>query len=852
MTIVEPPIPARERPARALPPLPATPGAARHGTVLSVAAGLVGLLSYACTLYLAHALPAAEYTRFAGAMMIIGVVGILANALVPLPLADVVSRYARGSTDRMAGMAFAVPVSLAVGLASAAVSATIVAAFAPPGVALATAGAAMVLVAVAPTQGWLQGEQRFLRYAAVAVSEVAVRLAFSVLAVALGWGAAGAVLGFAVGGLVLCCVPAAMLRDLAWRPAVLTEWARWSEIGDVALTRLVVASLVAADVVLVALLGAGSTAEAGYSALATLAKAPVYVAAGTVLVVFPLLRAGAGDAADALRAALRAFGALAVVAAAVLATLPPAIALLVLPVRYADSLRLLPWLGVAGLGYAAVTVLTTVLLGARRHRRCRYALGTATVAMSGGLGAGWALAGTPGLAVGSALGATAAAAAVGALAVPALPAGTGAAAARGLAAGAGLAAVLGAARLVPALWLVLAGLAGLLALRGGLRAPVRGPHPGPPGDGSSGLRILHLGFEDPAMPGAGGGSVRTHEINRRLAQRHDITVLVARFPGCADRVQDGVRYRHVGVGAGGNRLTRTLGYAVAAVPAARRCPADLVVEDFFAPISTMAAPRWTRRPTIGVVQWLNARDKARQYKLPFHVVERFGVRNHHRVIAVSDGVAERLRTLNPRLLVHVIGNGVAPEAFGPPPRRGTDVVFVGRLEIAQKGLDLLLQAWAEIAERVGEGRLVIAGTGPDERRLATLAAGLGVADRVRFIGWVGGADKFDLIASARVVVVPSRFETFGIVAVEALATGTPVVAFDIPCLREVVPVGCGALVPPYDVAAFGAAVAAYCRDGGRAADGAHRARAFAAGFGWDSLAREQEQVYRSAAYVGTP
>ena len=70
-----------------------------------------------------------------------------------------------------------------------------------------------------------------------------------------------------------------------------------------------------------------------------------------------------------------------------------------------------------------------------------------------------------------------------------------------------------------------------------------------PACGGASLRVLHLGFEDPAMPGAGGGSLRTHEINRRLAaDGMDVTVLTSRFPGCTDRVQDGVRYVHVGAG----------------------------------------------------------------------------------------------------------------------------------------------------------------------------------------------------------------------------------------------------------------------------------------------------------------
>jgi glycosyltransferase involved in cell wall biosynthesis/O-antigen/teichoic acid export membrane protein len=814
--------------------------------LLSISAGVVGLVSYACTLYLAHALPAADYTQFTGALMIVGIVGIVAGALVPLPLADIVGRHPRGSADRRAGMAFAVPVSLAVGLLSAAVAGGLVATFAPLPVVLATAASALVLVAVAPTQGWLQGERRFGRYAAVSVLEVSVRLAFSVGATALGWGAAGAVLGFAAGGLVLCCVPAALLRDLAWAPAVLGERARWSETGDVALTRLVVATLVGADVVLVALLGDGSIAAAGYAALATLTKAPVYVAAGTVLVVFPLLRAGGSQATEALRVALQSFNRLALAAAAILTTVPPTIVLVVLPQRYADSLPLLPWLAAAGLGYAASTVLTTVLLAARWHRRCRYALGSATLIMSGGLGAGWALGATTGLAVGSAVAALLATAVITAIAAPALPGGTLRSSARALAAAALLGAVLSQARAVPTLWIALVVVVGLLSLRGGPPPrPGRATRPAAAIDADRPLRILHLGFEDPAMPGAGGGSARTHEINRRIVGRDDVTVLVARFPGCVDRVQDGVRYRHVGFGAGRNRLTRTAGYAAASVLAARRLPADLVVEDFFAPISTMGAPLWTRRPTIGVVQWLNARDKARQYRIPFHLVERFGVRRHRRLIAVSGGVAERLHTLNPRLAVHVIGNGVRPEAFAAAPRLGADILFVGRLEIAQKGVDLLLRAWARITATV-VGQLVIAGTGPDEDRLRTLATGLGVADRVRFVGWVGGAEKFELIAASRVVAVPSRFETFGIVAIEALATGTPVVAFDIPCLRDVVPAGCGALVPAFDVTAYGAALAEYCRDPQLALGGGPRARAFAARYDWDALAAEQQRVYRIA------
>src|SRR4051794_9138809 len=108
------------------------------------------------------------------------------------------------------------------------------------------------------------------------------------------------------------------------------------------------------------------------------------------------------------------------------------------------------------------------------------------------------------------------------------------------------------------------------------------------------LRVLHLGFEDPRMPGSGGGSVRTREIDRRLAAAGwAVTVLTTRYPGCADGLHEGVRYQHVGIGRGRNRLTRLLGY-VAMLPVAvwAHQDADLVVEDSLPPCSSMAVPLW--------------------------------------------------------------------------------------------------------------------------------------------------------------------------------------------------------------------------------------------------------------------
>lgn len=356
------------------------------------------------------------------------------------------------------------------------------------------------------------------------------------------------------------------------------------------------------------------------------------------------------------------------------------------------------------------------------------------------------------------------------------------------------------------------------------------------------------------MPGAGGGSVRTHEINSRLAAKgFRVTVLTARYPGWQERVEDGVHYVPIGFGKGGNRLARLLAY-IAWLPVEvrkRRSTVELVVEDFFAPFSTMAAPLWTKRPTIGVVQWLHAREKARQYKLPLHWIERLGVRKHRRLIAVSQGIGDRLKELNADLHVDVIGNGVDPAVWNIEPRLGKDVLFIGRLEYGHKGLDLLLGAWAHACKRV-DANLLIAGTGPDEERMREAIRDAGLSGRVQMLGWLSGDKKFQALSDARLLVVPSRHETFGLVAIDALAAGTPVIAFDIPCLREIIPPGTGWVVDVFDVQALGDEIARRYPQAGLE-EVATQGRKFAAGYNWDALADMQARAYHTAlTELGNP
>ncbi|MEX5301177.1 glycosyltransferase family 39 protein [Kocuria sabuli] len=435
-----------------------------NNALLSVSAALVGALSYACTLLMANSLGSAQYSDFAAAQMLLGIVGTIASALVPLPLSHAVAAHPAGSAGRRDGIAFALLVSLLIGAAAALVTGVLTAAFAPAPMAMAVALSALVLFLMAAPQGWLQGELRFKRYALLALGEITVRLGFSVLVVALAWGATGGVLGFALGALALLAVPSSFYRDLRLRLPVLKQRRRWSETGDIALVLCVVSVLVGLDVVIIPFLDDGSDAAAGFQALATIAKGPVYVAAGTALVAFPLLRSPHVDTENIVAHALRSFAGLALPAAIVIATVPHPLMGLVLPQRYHSSLGLLPWLAAAGLGYATMSVLATILLALRHYRRCQVGLLMAGLFVSGGIAVGWQVDGVSGLAVGSAVGSLIAAAVLVVIARPKLPPGKAGTIRGALIATAVLTGLLAMAAAVPLIWLLATTAAGVLVL----------------------------------------------------------------------------------------------------------------------------------------------------------------------------------------------------------------------------------------------------------------------------------------------------------------------------------------------------------------------------------------------------
>lgn len=205
------------------------------------------------------------------------------------------------------------------------------------------------------------------------------------------------------------------------------------------------------------------------------------------------------------------------------------------------------------------------------------------------------------------------------------------------------------------------------------------------------------------------------------------------------------------------------------------------------------------------------------------------------------GIApERIQVIgNPIDIERVRANAKQEPTLALPPRY---VVAVGRLA-EQKGIDLLIRALARLDDR--DVSLVLCGVGPKRGELEALARELGLGGRVVFAGFQ--ANPWSIMARAEAFCLPSRWEGFGHVVVEALACGTPVVIADCDFgPGEIVRDGIeGWVVPPEDDAAFAAALAALLADPVRARERARAGELRAEAFDIAPISAAYERLFAS-------
>ena len=405
-----------------------------------------------------------------------------------------------------------------------------------------------------------------------------------------------------------------------------------------------------------------------------------------------------------------------------------------------------------------------------------------------------------------------------------------------------------------------------------------------PGDDGIRARIAVISFhtsplDQPGVGDSGGMNVEVRAVAQRLVRRG---VAIDVFTRCAGRgvpevdpVADGIRIIQVPAGpcspveaAGLPSLARPFAEAVVSHPAATP-PYDLVHAHYW--LSGSAARRAGRRWGVPVVASFHTLGKVKDLALPGSAGpadrsegEAALVREADRILAPTPSEAAHLEWLYgvPAERIRVVPPGVDAGRFHPrppgPARAALDLegkrvaLFAGRLQ-ELKGPEVAVRAVAEAVARdpratrdlvlavVGGPSGAGAITGP---RLLDLAARLGIGDRVRLFDPRPHDRLPEVYAAADVLLMPSRSESFGLVALEAAASGIPVIAAAVGGLRTVVVDGrTGYLVDGHEPAPYAERLVKILRDRDLAARLGRDGVRHAARFPWEATAERVLRVY---------
>lgn len=363
------------------------------------------------------------------------------------------------------------------------------------------------------------------------------------------------------------------------------------------------------------------------------------------------------------------------------------------------------------------------------------------------------------------------------------------------------------------------------------------------------MKILHLIYDDLNNPWVGGGgAVRTHEVNKRLAERHKITVLTGNFPNAKSIIKrDGVTYRRIGIDI--SYLLSRFTYCLKAPEYIKNGDFELIVDDFSSH-SPILAPFYTNKPVVLLLQNLFGVHSIRKHKLfgvASYSIENIGLRCYKNVIAVSSSMKSLLQQrLSRNAKIRVINYAPDNSLFSLKPSENPFILFLGRLEIYQKGLGVLLKAFALFTKKYPSIKLKIAGRGREKEEYAIqeLIRSLGLDDRVELVGFVKGQKKERILSSCLFLCMPSRYEGWGITAIEAAACQKPVIGTDIPGLSDVIRNGkTGLLVPPDDPILLSKAMIHLIENKETRLSLGLAAREWACLFTWDIVAQKQEDFY---------
>jgi len=351
------------------------------------------------------------------------------------------------------------------------------------------------------------------------------------------------------------------------------------------------------------------------------------------------------------------------------------------------------------------------------------------------------------------------------------------------------------------------------------------------------MRILHLIYDSVDNPWLGGGGAhRTHNIYKHRSEEVQVLVICGGFPGAAKRI-DGIRYIRVGVGP--NYAISRLSFFLLAPLVVWFYRSDVFVEDVGMPAPLFLA--FLKKKAICSVQFIPTeayRQKRKAVGWFLTWLFKVGLKRYKKFVTVSDYAKEQILAINKRATVTVIPNGInLPEKVSS----GQDyMLYLGRIDLFQKGIDILLEALAALKAQHILTKFVIAGPGESGQveELERLIADYALQDQVTYIGAVSGQRKAEVLSGAKFLVLPSRNETFGIVALEGFSYGKSVVASNVGGLGDLISEsGAGVLVKSGDSKSLARAITELLNKPRGAKELGMKGAEYAKQFTWAAISR---------------
>lgn len=338
-------------------------------------------------------------------------------------------------------------------------------------------------------------------------------------------------------------------------------------------------------------------------------------------------------------------------------------------------------------------------------------------------------------------------------------------------------------------------------------------------------------------PYKGGIEERIKAIGKRLSNNHEIHIVTSQLPGTKPfEVIDGIRVHRLP-----SRYFQIYNPPLIFTSGIKKKIQELK------PDLIHLHYRWAWEYTKAVasflydipvvITWHNEVGEGEMWQRPFsflndNIFKHYIAKKSDKIICISNYLKRQLISHGmPDEMLETVYNGVESQERS---RQEDDfIVYIGRL-VQSKGLDILAKAMENVNEK-----LMVSGNGPGSRYFKN-------TENVEMLGVVSRDKKNELLKKCKFLVLPSKAESFGIVLLEAMVFGKPVVASNVGGIPEVVGGG-GILVPPNDPLELSAAINKLLKDNKLRFELGKKAQEQAKTFSWDKTASQIEDVYKEVS-----